>query len=110
MTGSYALLSYASLVFQEGGSTLSPNVSAIIIAIIQVVGVQISVILVDKAGRKFLLIISAIFCTVGQATFSIYDYLKVEHDMDVSQYNWIPLLSFSIVIVFANFGEKDTPL
>lgn len=93
------------MVFQEGGSTLSPNVSAIIIALIQVVGVQISVILVDRLGRKFLLIISAIFCTLGQVSFSIYDYLKVFHDIDVSQYNWIPLFSFSIVIVFANFGK-----
>lgn len=93
------------MVFSEAGAQLSPNVSAIIIGAIQVVGVQISVILVDRAGRKFLLIISAVFCFLGQATFSFYDYLKVEHEMDVSQYNWIPLLSFSIVITFANFGE-----
>jgi hypothetical protein len=93
------------MIFDEAGTTLSPNVAAIMIGLIQIVGVQISVLLVDRAGRRFLLIISAIFCTLGQAAFCIYDYLKVVHDMDVSQYGWIPLLSFSIVIIFANFGE-----
>jgi SP family facilitated glucose transporter-like MFS transporter 8 len=69
------------------------------------VGVYISVILVDRAGRKFLLIISSIFCTLGLSMFVVYDYMKVVLNIDVSDYNWIPLASFSVVILFANFGE-----
>lgn len=99
------MISYASLIFADAGSTLSPDVSAIVIGIIEVVGVYISVILVDRAGRKFLLIISATFCTLGLSMFVIYDYMKVVLNIDVSDYNWIPLVSFSIVISFANFGE-----
>lgn len=104
-TGTYALLSYASLVFDEAGSTLSPNASAIIVGVIQVVGVYVSTILVDRAGRKFLMITSAACCTLGLSVFAIYDYLQV-NGIDVSDYNYIPLVSFSFVIFFANLGDS----
>jgi hypothetical protein len=104
-TGCYALLSYASLIFQEAGSTLSPNISAIIIGCIQVVGVYLSTFLVDRAGRRFLMITSGSCCALGLTVFAVYDYMKV-NGMNVSELNWIPLFSFSFVIFFANFGTR----
>ncbi|KAG5679865.1 hypothetical protein PVAND_009402 [Polypedilum vanderplanki] len=107
-TGAYALLSYASMIFEEAGSTLSPNISAIIIGLIQVVGVYFSTFLVDRAGRRFLMITSGICCTLGLAIFSIYDFAKV-NDMNVTDFKWIPLFSFSFVIFSANFGLISIP-
>ncbi|KAL7028633.1 hypothetical protein ACKWTF_005933 [Chironomus riparius] len=107
-TGTYALLSYASLVFDESGSTLSPNDSAIIVGVIQVVGVYVSTLLVDRAGRKLLMVTSAACCTIGLSVFCVYDYMKVI-GIDVSDFNFIPLLSFAFVIFFANLGLVSLP-
>lgn len=106
LSGTYCLLSYASFIFDEAGSSLSPNVSAIILGSIQMFGVYFSTILVDRTGRKFLMISSAICCSLGLALFSIYDYLK-HSEMDVTGYNWVPLASCAFVIFVANLGTTN---
>jgi len=98
------LLTYASLVFEEAESSLSANVSAIIVGAIQLLGVYVSTILVDRVGRKFLLVSSSLCCSLGMALFSAYDYLK-HQGMDMTDYKWIPLASFSFIIFVANLGE-----
>jgi hypothetical protein len=56
LSGTYALLTYASMIFNLAGSSMSPNSSAIIVGAIQVIGVGVSTLLVDRAGRKFLMV------------------------------------------------------
>ncbi len=51
-TGNTTMLNYAGEIFKVSGSHLGPNVSAIIIGVIQLVGTFTPTILVDKAGRK----------------------------------------------------------
>lgn len=51
-SGCFVLLNYSVQIFTEAGSNLTPNMSAIIIGVIQIFGSYVSVHLVDKAGRK----------------------------------------------------------
>lgn len=51
-TGNTTMLNYAGQIFKDSGSHLSPNLSAIAIGIIQVVGTFTPTLLVDRAGRK----------------------------------------------------------
>lgn len=43
---------YAANIFQETGSNLSPNMSAIVIGAIQLIGTCFATHLVDRSGRK----------------------------------------------------------
>lgn len=52
--GCFAMLNYTANIFAESGSNLSPNMSAIIVGVIQLFGAWISTFLVDRAGRKVL--------------------------------------------------------
>lgn len=56
-SGVAPMLNYTAHIFQESGSTLSPNDSAIVVGVIQVVGSVASTNLVDRAGRKVKMII-----------------------------------------------------
>lgn len=104
LSGTYAFLSYASMIFDEAGSSMSPNFSAIIVGSIQVVGVYLSIILVDRAGRKILMVSSTFGCSLGLLIFAAYDFTKQE-GVDVSDYRWIPLASFAFVIFAGNLGN-----
>lgn len=95
------------MIFEEAGSSLSPNVSAIIVGSIQVVGVYCSTVLVDRAGRKFLMVSSAFGCALGLSLFGGYDFVK-HLGINVSEYNWIPLAAFSFVIFVANLGKQTS--
>lgn len=52
--GNITLSNYTKLIFDETGSNLSTDLSAIITAIIQIVGVFVATQLVDRLGRKVL--------------------------------------------------------
>lgn len=51
-SGAFILVSYTATIFSNSGSILSPNLSAVIVGLIQFIGTYISTIYVEKAGRK----------------------------------------------------------
>lgn len=51
-SGCFALINYTANIFEEAGSSLSPNESAIIVGVIQLIGSYFPIVLADRAGRK----------------------------------------------------------
>lgn len=52
ITGSYALLSYTATIFKESGSIISPNESALVVGVIQLIGTFVVPVLIERSGRK----------------------------------------------------------
>lgn len=50
--GCFAMLNYTANIFKESGSNMSPNMSAIVVGVIQLIGSYVATILVDRAGRR----------------------------------------------------------
>lgn len=50
--GCFAILNYTANIFQEAGSNMSPNMSAIVVGSIQFLGSVVATSLVDRTGRK----------------------------------------------------------
>uniref|UniRef100_A0A336LKQ0 CSON010693 protein n=1 Tax=Culicoides sonorensis TaxID=179676 RepID=A0A336LKQ0_CULSO len=106
--GCFAMLNYTATIFEKAGSTLSPNMSAIIVGFIQIIGSYFSTVLVDRAGRKFCIAFSAGGTSLGLAVLGTYinmDAMGVE----LSAFKWIPLVSFSFVIFIASWGVLTLP-
>jgi SP family facilitated glucose transporter-like MFS transporter 8 len=105
-SGPVALLNYTASIFEESGSSLSPSLSSILVAIFQIFGNITSLFLVEKAGRKFLFAISFFGGAFGLfilGGFIYFKSIKVQFLMD-DCWQWIPLVSFSLVIFIANCG------
>lgn len=51
-TGSIVLVNYATKIFVEADSSMSPILSSIIVSLIQLIGAYIATFLVEKVGRK----------------------------------------------------------
>lgn len=51
-SGLFVMISYAGRIFTDSGSKIEPNIAAIVVAFVQLVGTYSATILVDKAGRK----------------------------------------------------------
>jgi len=108
LSGCFALLNYTASIFAESGSDLSPNTSAIVVASIQIFGTYSSTILVDRVGRKILLIISEFGTSLGLISMGLYSYFS-KHDYDLSEFGWIPIASISFVIFIASLGILTLP-
>lgn len=107
-SGTFAMINYTSTIFAASGSTLDPNISSIVVAAIQIFGVYGSTILVDRIGRKTLLIFSTSGSFIGLLSLGIYSYLN-DAGYDLTSCNWIPLISFSTFVFISCFGILPLP-
>lgn len=107
-SGLFGLLFFVSTIFEYSGSNISPDMSSIIVGIIQIVGCYCSTLLVDRAGRKILISTSSFGISLGMFVFAAYSYFR-SLGYDVTHLNWIPLASFSFTLWIANLGVLTLP-
>lgn len=101
--GVFTMLNYTATIFRESGSTISPQFSAIIVALIQLLGTYVATFLVDRLGRKVLLITSAVGSSICLACLGAYSYAN-SIGIDVAAYSWISIASFSGMMFLAAIG------
>lgn len=102
-TGCFIITNYASLIFDISGTSLSIEVSTIILAAVQIAGGLVSTQMGDAFGRKTTLFISLIGSALGLFIFAVYSYLR-QNDYDVSNYLWVPELCLSFLIFISSSG------
>ncbi|XP_023165977.2 facilitated trehalose transporter Tret1-like [Drosophila hydei] len=104
-TGTFAFINYMSNIFERVHTQLDPNTNTIIIGAVQIVGTLASIYLVDRHGRKILLIISCIGCALGTGAFGLYAFFAEETSVDLSAYSaWLPVTIMALNIFIANVG------
>ncbi|CAB3365739.1 Hypothetical predicted protein [Cloeon dipterum] len=108
LSGINAVIFYTVSIFEAAGSTLSPSVSTIIVGIVQVVVSFIATLLVDRAGRRVLLLVSASVMALCLAALGVYFHL-LDTDVDVTSYGLIPLASVVLFIVMFSVGFGPIP-
>ncbi|CAG7831041.1 unnamed protein product [Allacma fusca] len=101
--GNNAVIFYTVDIFIDAGSDLDPNISAIIIGAVQVVASIISSILMDKAGRRILLMISGVAMTISLIILGIFFLKKSDPDLGES-IGWLPLACLISFIVAFSIG------
>nr|CAD7571037.1 unnamed protein product [Timema californicum] len=102
LSGLYAVLVYTVNIFQESGSSVSPYVATILVGILQIFGSYIASLLVDRAGRRLLLLYSNLCMTACMGCLGSYFYLKESTD---SPYPFGPGALF-FLIVSEVFSER----
>lgn len=103
LCGCFTMLNYTALIFRQSGSAISPNLSAIIVGAIQLLGTYVATFLVDRIGRKILLTFSAIGTAICLACLGAYSYCN-SIGISVEEYSWISIASFSGMMFLAACG------
>ncbi|XP_061391180.1 facilitated trehalose transporter Tret1 [Musca vetustissima] len=104
LCGCFVMLNYTATIFKNSGSTLPPNQSAIVVGVIQLVGTYVSTLLVERAGRKILLIVSVIGTGTGLLCLGLFMCLG-----DLTTGSWIPVACFSFIIFIGCWGVITLP-
>lgn len=107
-TGVFTLTNYYETIFKEAGSTLSPAVSSIVVATIQVAGAGSASLLIEKAGRKPLVLGSAYLSALTLAIMGAYLCVK-DYGVDVSSIAMLPLICLSALVFIASNGASSVP-
>lgn len=104
MSASYIILTYGSEIIEKSGTQVSSEYSTISFACMQILGTFVSLTLVDKKGRKFLLICSLIGCSIGHAVTIAYLFMHHSDEIDVSAFHWLPIVCYAFIVFMAGIG------
>ncbi|XP_056641900.1 facilitated trehalose transporter Tret1-2 homolog [Diorhabda sublineata] len=107
-SGVIAVFFYAQTIFEQAGSSLEPAVCSIIIGTVQFVTSFITPVLVDRWGRKLLLLVSAVGMAVSEIILGAYCVLK-DNKYDVSNISFLPIVCLVTYILMYNCGYGPLP-
>ncbi|XP_018320235.1 facilitated trehalose transporter Tret1-like isoform X2 [Agrilus planipennis] len=108
LSGIQVVLTSATDIFNASGGSLDSNISSLIVGLVQLATGFTTPVLVDRIGRKMLLLASAIGMVISEVPLGIYFYLK-ENDYDVSSIGWLPVACMIGYIITCNFGFGTVP-
>nr|XP_023013453.1 facilitated trehalose transporter Tret1-like [Leptinotarsa decemlineata] len=109
LSGINIILFYAQDVFTDAGVSLAPEICTILIGIVQVISSGATPLLVEKRGKRFLLILSGIGMTLAQAAMAYFFFLKDIQHSNVSKLSWLPIASLVLFIVTYCLGFGPLP-
>ncbi|XP_069039699.1 solute carrier family 2, facilitated glucose transporter member 8 [Lepisosteus oculatus] len=92
LTGINAIMFYAETIFEEANFQAS-SVATVIVAAIQVVFTALAALIMDRAGRKVLLVLSGLAMAVSTAVFGAYFKITSAAPTNGSSLSGVPLLA-----------------
>ncbi|PSN31408.1 Facilitated trehalose transporter Tret1, partial [Blattella germanica] len=108
LTGIDAVIYYTVDIFNDAGTSLSPFVCTIIVGVLPLISTYIPSLIVDRAGRRILLIISELGMAVSLLFLSLHFSMQSNH-MDVSWSGWVPLIAVNAFIISFSIGFGPLP-
>ena len=101
-SGSFAFFNYMSDIFAQTGTDIDPNTCTIVMGVAQITGTCMTMIMVDRFGRKLLMLLSTGGMAVGLIGFGLYiQFTSTELKL---KYNWLPLVIMTFIILIASIG------
>jgi len=108
-SGINIVIFYATVIFQAAETDIDSDISTIIIGAVNVAAMFTSTMLVDKAGRKLLLLISIIVMTITLTTLGIFFYIQDNHPDKAVNIGWLPITSLCVYIIAFALGFGPIP-
>jgi SP family facilitated glucose transporter-like MFS transporter 8 len=99
---------YCVDLLKEAGSTLSPSLATVVLGVSQTVATCASSLLVERIGRRVLLLFSDVTMAVCHVALIVYLYLK-QIDVDVRTFGWLPLLCVTMLVCAFSLGFGPLP-
>ncbi|XP_002138561.2 facilitated trehalose transporter Tret1-like [Drosophila pseudoobscura] len=104
VTGINAIIFYSTGIFTDAGTGFSPAISTIIIGVVMVIATIVSIMLIDRVGRKILLLVSAALMFVTTLIMAVYFQWLLKKNV-----GWLPVLAVCVFISGFSFGFGPVP-
>ncbi|KAL7302251.1 hypothetical protein TKK_0004922 [Trichogramma kaykai] len=108
-TGINVVLFYTQNIFEETGTNIDPAVCAIVTGVVQLGASCVTPIVVDRLGRRPLLIVSGAGTALATGALGVFFFMKDELHSDVSQLSWLPIASIILFMCTYCIGWGPLP-
>lgn len=109
-SGTTAITFYAQTIFKEAGDNVSAHHASMIYFSVQLLVTIISSSIVDKAGRKPLLIISITGSAITLFLEGLFFYFKSSKLINTTSYDFVPLVLLILFVVIFSVGMQSIPI
>jgi sugar porter (SP) family MFS transporter len=100
---------YATTIFADAKTELSPELQTIIVGLMQVVTNIISSFVVEHLGRRLLMLISSLGMALSGIALGAYFFTKDFYPDNIENIGWLPITSMSIFICSYGVGVGPVP-
>lgn len=113
-SGINAVIFFTSDIFKDAGippEQISPKEASIIVGVMQVVATYASTLIVDRLGRKILLLLSVGVMALCHFLLGLFFTLKahVMNDEEIKDIGWLPVLALSVFMIAFSIGFGPIP-
>ncbi|XP_015177990.1 PREDICTED: facilitated trehalose transporter Tret1-like [Polistes dominula] len=106
LCGVNAIAIFITSIFEKAGGSVSGNDASIVIGGVGIIMVGLSSIIVDRFGRKIIMIISIAGTSISTFLFGLHFYFIEE--IDITNVGWLPIVS--VISFIISFGVALGPL
>ncbi|KAB0795132.1 hypothetical protein PPYR_11971 [Photinus pyralis] len=97
------------MILEDAASIIPASTAAIVFAALMLLACTLSAFLIDKVGRKVLLLSSSFLTGLSLLALASYFAIK-ENDIDVTDYNWVPVAAVMAYAVTFKYGLGLIPI
>ncbi|KAB0796206.1 hypothetical protein PPYR_10267 [Photinus pyralis] len=109
-SGNNPFLFYTATIFHAAGGSLDPNLSVIIFLCTQIVAATVALDLLDRFGRRPMIIAATVVVVIALAVIASYFYLQAIASPIIAHLGWLPLTVLAMYIIFYNLGLELSPI
>ncbi|KAF5272316.1 hypothetical protein FQA39_LY07917 [Lamprigera yunnana] len=110
-SGTMAIAFYAHTIFENAGDDISSSTATIIYFGVQLLLSTFSSIIVDRTGRRPLLILSIVGAATALFIEGSYFYIKLNHsELNVTRFSYIPIVALIMYVVLFGIGLQAIPI
>uniref|UniRef100_U5EQL0 Facilitated trehalose transporter Tret1 n=1 Tax=Corethrella appendiculata TaxID=1370023 RepID=U5EQL0_9DIPT len=109
LSGINAVIFYTTDIFGAANTGIDPEIATIIVGVIQVIATFVSTLVVDKAGRRILLLLSDSVMAISTIILGVYFYLKDSNPDNVANIGWLPIVCLCVFIIMFSIGFGPVP-
>jgi MFS family permease len=108
LCGMNAVLAYTVEVFETAGSAWDPYKNTAVFGVVQFVSTLIAIFIVDRVGRRILLIGSGAGMTLSLLVLVIH-FRMLDHGIEIQYISWLPVIAVNLYIATFSVGLGPVP-
>lgn len=109
LSGINAVIFYTGFIFEAADTGINAALATTIVGVMQVIATFIASMVIDRLGRRILLLGSILVMGVCTVFLGIYFYMYDQDKSNVEGLGWLPVLSLCLYIVVFSLGFGPIP-
>lgn len=109
LSGINIVIFYTGSIFNAAHIDLKTELAIILVGVMQVVATFIASMIVDKTGRRVLLLLSISVMAICKILLGVYFYMNDNDATSVKDLGWLPVVALCVYIIAFSLGFGPIP-